>query len=319
MDPKNVGDLQALLNLYKQDPTLLRAKQLSFLRDSLESMGDTISGFQRIEAFPLKLGKEEGKPPEQLTSDESDLELDDDGIINPDEDEPQEMGDENVEVTNDMKNKAEEKKEEAYAFLETGELQNAIDLFTEAIKLNPQSPLLYANRASAFVKLQKPNAAIRDCNKASELNPNDAQAYKWRGKAHVLLGNWEEAAEDLALACIWDYDEDTSALLKEVQPKALKLIEHHTKYKRKRTLKKIQKIQATLDWIKSILEEQEKVQNEENMWQWMTRACRRYLDFFMAVMDPRIILAWLDVTWNPDNISKYRDNHKFMKFIGQVD
>ncbi|XP_033025617.1 putative protein FAM10A4 [Lacerta agilis] len=319
MDPKNVGDIQALLNLYKQDPTLLRAKQLSFLRDSLESMGDTISGFQRIEAFPLRLGKEEGKPPEQLTSEESDLELDDDGIIKPDEDEPQEMGDENVEVTNDMKSKAEEKEAEAYAFLETGELQNAIDLLTEAIKLNPLSPILYANRASVFVKLQKPNAAIRDCNKASELNPNDAQAYKWRGKAHMLLGHWEEAAEDLALACIWDYDEDTNSLLKEVQPKALKMIEHHTKYKRKRTLKKIQKIQSTLDWIKSILEEQERVQNEENIWQWMTRACRRYFDFFMAVMDPRIVLAWLDVTWNPDNISKYRDNHKFMKFIGQVD
>uniref|UniRef100_A0A670JJI8 Uncharacterized protein n=1 Tax=Podarcis muralis TaxID=64176 RepID=A0A670JJI8_PODMU len=190
MDPKNVGDLQAL------------AKQLSFLRDSLEKHGGTpFRVFQRIEAFPLRLGKEEGKPPEQLTSEESDLELDDDGMIKPDEDEAQEMGDENVEVTNDMKSKAEEKKEEAYAFLEAGELQNAIDLFTEAIKLNPQSPLLYANRASVFVKLQKPNAAIRDCNKASELNPDDAQAYKWRGKAHMLLGHWEEAAEDLALAC----------------------------------------------------------------------------------------------------------------------
>ncbi|XP_061445382.1 putative protein FAM10A4 [Rhineura floridana] len=319
MDLKNVGDLQALLNLYKQDPTLLRSKQMSFLRDSLESMGDTISGFQRIEAFPLKLGKVEGKPADQLTSEESDLEMDEDGIIKPDEDDPQEMGDENVEVTLDMKSNAEQKNEEAYTALDTGDLQNAIDLFTEAIKLNPLSSLLYTNRASVFVKMQKPNAAIRDCNKASELNPDDAQAYKWRGKAHMLLGHWEEAAEELALACIWDYDEDTNALLKEVQPRALKMIEHHTKYKRKRTLKNIQKIQETLDWIKSILEEQEKAQSEENTWQWMTRICQRYLDFFMAIMDPRIILAWLDVTWNPDNISKYRDNHKFMKFIGQVD
>ncbi|XP_062972571.1 putative protein FAM10A4 [Elgaria multicarinata webbii] len=319
MDPKSVGDLQALLSLYKQDPTLLRAKQLSFIRDSLESMGDTIAGFQVIETFPLRVGKEEDKSPEPPTTEESDLEVDEDGVIKPDDVDPQEMGDENVEVTNDMKTKAEQKKEEACAALESGEMQNAIDLITEAIKLNPQSSLLYANRASIFVKMQKPNAAIRDCNKASELNPDDAQTYKWRGKAHMLLGHWEEAAEDLALACTWDYDEDTNALLKEVQPRALKMTELHNKYKRKHNLKKIQVIQNTLDRIKSMLEEQDKAQREENIWQWMTRIYRRYLDFFMAIMDPRIILAWVDVTWNPDNIAKYRENHKFMKFIGQVD
>ncbi|KAJ7314041.1 hypothetical protein JRQ81_005942 [Phrynocephalus forsythii] len=318
MDPKNVGDLQALLTLYKQDPTLLRAKQLNFLRDSLESMGDTISGFQRIEPFPLR-GKEEVKPADQPTSEESDLETEEEGVIKPDEDDPQEMGDETVEVTNDMKTEAEQKKEEAYAALEEGELQNAIDLFTEAIKLNPQSSHLYTNRASIFVRMQKPNAAIRDCNKASELNPEDGQAYKWRGKAHMLLGHWEEAAEDLALGCIWDYDDDTNSLLKEVQPRALKMIEHHTKCKRRSTLKKIQKLQETLNWIKCILEEQERAQMGENTWQWMVRICRKYLDFFMVIIDPRIILAWLDVTWNPDNISKYRDNRKFMKFIGQVE
>lgn len=319
MDPKGDGDLQALLNLYKQDPTLLKAKQLSFLRDSLESMGDTISGFQRIEAFPLRLDKEECRRPEQPTSEESELEIEEEGLIKPDDDYPQDMGDDKMDVTNEMKSKADEMKEEAQHSVEKGELQNAVDLLTEAIRLNPQSSLLYTNRASIFIKMQKPNAAIRDCNKASELNPDGAQAYRFRGQAHMLLGHWEEAAEDLALACIWDYDEDTNALLKEVQPRALKMIEHHTKYKRKRTLKKIQKIQDTLVWIRNILEEQEKPQTAENTWQWMTRVCQRYFDLFMAILDPRIVLAWMDVTWNPDNISKYRDNHKFMKFIGQVD
>ena len=35
-----------------------------------------------------------------------------------------------------------------------------------------------------FFKLQKPNAAIRDCNEAVKLNPDSAQGYKWRGKSH---------------------------------------------------------------------------------------------------------------------------------------
>lgn len=34
-----------------------------------------------------------------------------------------------------------------------------------------------------------------------------------------LLGHWEAAAKDLAMACKLDYDEDASAMLKEVQPK----------------------------------------------------------------------------------------------------
>lgn len=34
-----------------------------------------------------------------------------------------------------------------------------------------------------------------------------------------LLGHWEEAAHDLALACKLDYDEEASAMLKEVQPR----------------------------------------------------------------------------------------------------
>ena len=37
---------------------------------------------------------------------------------------------------------------------------------------------------SVYVKLQKPNAAIRDCDKAIQINPDSAQAYRQRGKAH---------------------------------------------------------------------------------------------------------------------------------------
>lgn len=41
---------------------------------------------------------------------------------------------------------------------------------------------------SVFIKLQKPNAAIRDCDRAIEINPDSAQPYKWRGKAHRCNG-----------------------------------------------------------------------------------------------------------------------------------
>lgn len=46
------------------------------------------------------------------------------------------------------------------------------------------SALLYAKRAECYLKLKKPNAAIRDCDAALGLNPDSAKAFKARGVAH---------------------------------------------------------------------------------------------------------------------------------------
>ena len=46
------------------------------------------------------------------------------------------------------------------------------------------SALLYAKRAECYIKLKKPNAAIRDCDAALLLNPDSAKAFKCRGVAH---------------------------------------------------------------------------------------------------------------------------------------
>uniref|UniRef100_A0A8D2L400 Hsc70-interacting protein n=1 Tax=Varanus komodoensis TaxID=61221 RepID=A0A8D2L400_VARKO len=131
-------------------------------------------------------------------SEESELEFDTEEVIEPDDDVHQEMGDERVRVTDEMRKQANEKKREAFNAVSRGELLNAIDLFTEAIKLNPRLTILYANRARVYLKLQKPHAAIRDCDKAIQINPDSAQPYKWRGKALQLLGYWQRAAKDLA-------------------------------------------------------------------------------------------------------------------------
>ena len=79
-------------------------------------------------------------------------------------------------------------------------------------------------KRSAFIKLKKPNAAIRDCDVAVEINPDSAQGYKWRGRAHQLLGHWEEASKDLQMACKLDFDEDANMWLKEIKPKVSKLL-----------------------------------------------------------------------------------------------
>lgn len=94
--------------------------------------------------------------------------------------------------------------------LKDGELQKTTDLFTVAKELDPRLAVLYAKRACVFVKLQKPRAAIRDCDRATEIRP-DAALQVVRGKAHRLLCRWEEVAQGLALACKLHYEEDASA------------------------------------------------------------------------------------------------------------
>ncbi|XP_050795684.1 hsc70-interacting protein-like [Gopherus flavomarginatus] len=184
MDLRRLKKLQALVHLYRQDPDLLSAKQLSLLCDNVKIIGDPISLLQ-CNTSVEKTSKKEEESPEAA---ESDLEIEDDGVIEPDLDDPQEMGDEYLEKTNKMIDQINEKREHTFATLNEGEFQKGIDLFTDAVRLNPHFNLLYVNRASDFVKLQKPNAAIRDCDRACELNPSSAETCSPLTDTPAVLG-----------------------------------------------------------------------------------------------------------------------------------
>ncbi|KAF3773084.1 FAM10 family protein [Nymphaea thermarum] len=150
---------------------------------------------------------------------ESDIELEGD-VVELDNDLPQKMGDPSIEVTQEHCDAAQIAKARAMA----------IDDLTEAILLNPASAILYATRAAVFVKLSKPNAAIRDADAALQINPDLAKGYKSRGMARSMIGEWQEAAKDLNLASNLDHDEEISAMLKKVTPNARKIEEHKRKY-----------------------------------------------------------------------------------------
>lgn len=70
-----------------------------------------------------------------------------DGVIEGDTEEPQPMGDDTMEVTDDMMEQANAKRSEAMVAMSDGNLEEAVGLFTDAIKINPHSALLYAKRA----------------------------------------------------------------------------------------------------------------------------------------------------------------------------
>ncbi|KAH7436317.1 hypothetical protein KP509_05G013500 [Ceratopteris richardii] len=168
------------------------------------------------------------------TDEESEVELDNSDVVEPDNEPPQKMGDPSLEVTEEMRDNAQIAKGKAMEAMTDGDLETAISLFTEAVLANPSSAILYANRASVYVKMKKPNAAIRDAEAAIKINPDSARGYKWRGQAHAMLGHWEDAAKDLHLASKLDYDEEIAAILKKVEPNVHKLEEHRRKYQQRR-------------------------------------------------------------------------------------
>lgn len=139
-------------------------------------------------------------------------------FLEPDEDTPQKMGNSTLQPTEEEIAESQSKRSEAVSAFVEKDYEKAIQLYTEAIVLNPQAALLYAKRSQVFLILNKPNACIRDCNRAIELNPDSAAAHKFRGRAYHLLGKFEEAANDLRLACKLDFDEQADEWLRETTP-----------------------------------------------------------------------------------------------------
>ncbi|GAV88241.1 TPR_11 domain-containing protein [Cephalotus follicularis] len=243
MDPTKVKELKLFIEQCKSNPSILADPSLSFFTDYLQSLGAKLPhGNSKSKSYEVDESDEdevfEGagvKVEEDVEEDdeiiESDIELEGD-IVEPDNDPPQKTGDPSIEVTEESRDASQEAKARAMGALAEGNLEEAIEHLTDAILLNPTSAIMYATRASVYIKMKKPNAAIRDANAALAINPDSAKGYKTRGIARALLGQWEEAAKDLHVASKLDYDEEISVVLKKVEPNAHKIEEHRRKYER---------------------------------------------------------------------------------------
>lgn len=74
-------------------------------------------------------------------------------------------------------------KHKANALMSAGDLQGALDVFTQAITLNPNDAMSYLSRGIALSTMGNNQQAVEDFNAALTLNPNDAAAYHNRGIA----------------------------------------------------------------------------------------------------------------------------------------
>ncbi|XP_074619413.1 hsc70-interacting protein-like [Acropora palmata] len=367
MDNFQISLLKQFVDLCKQKPDLIHTPQLKFFKDWLESLGVNIPPPPETPKEPEPKKSEEAEPAEKDEakedaapesepmddeSEESDVEIDREGCIDPDNDEAQQMGDSSVEVTDEMREESNQKRMEAMTNMNQGNHEEAIKLFTEAILKNP-SANIYAKRARCFIHMEKPNAAIRDCDEAIKINADSAQPYKWRGRAHRLLGHWMDSSKDLGMACRLDYDDEANEWLKEVTPKAHLITEHQRKYERKREEKEERE---KMERIKRAREAQEKARKEEEERKKQqdempggfpggfpggaggfpggaagfpggtaaggaTPNLNDLLsdpEVLAAFQDPEVMAAFQDVSQNPANMSKYENNPKIKSIIDKL-
>ena len=80
---------------------------------------------------------------------------------------------------------------------EKGNFEAAIDLYTDSLELNPDSPEAYSARAGAWGVLKEYEAAIEDYSAAIDLDETLAPAYGGRGLAKTLKGELDEGVDDL--------------------------------------------------------------------------------------------------------------------------
>lgn len=245
------------------------------------------------------------------------------GVIEPDNDIDQPMGDSTKTPTEDEIDKSGDLRSQAATAYSEQKFQEAIDLYTQAIEMNPGNALFHAKRGQAFLKLKKPNACIRDCNKALEINCDSAAAYKFRGRANRLLGNWEEAAKDLRQACKLDYDEETDEWLREVTPNAKKIEQHRLKQQRKKAERERKANELRRQKARQQQEKQQKASASAGAgpecFQCGFPDTKNLSDILSGMRDPEVMAALRDIAKNPANIEKYKSNPRIAKLIEVVE
>ena len=77
-----------------------------------------------------------------------------------------------------------------------GDYQGTIEDYNQAIIINPNYAEAYNSRGCARYSSGDPQEAIKDFTQAIEINPNYAKAYSNRGNARSYLGDYQAAIED---------------------------------------------------------------------------------------------------------------------------
>ena len=91
---------------------------------------------------------------------------------------------------------AETFKEKGNELLKQNKNLEAIESYTKAIELNPQSPVYYGNRSQTKLNIQDFEGALKDAIKSIELDQSYTKAYYRKAVANKGLGNYQTALEE---------------------------------------------------------------------------------------------------------------------------
>lgn len=84
-------------------------------------------------------------------------------------------------------------KDKGNDFFKSGNYLKAAALYTQAIKLEPDNPTLYSNRAAAFLHLVKLSKALADAEMTITLNPQWEKGYFRKGCALEAMERFDDA------------------------------------------------------------------------------------------------------------------------------
>lgn len=99
-----------------------------------------------------------------------------------------------------MHEEAQKCKDEGNEAFKNNDFELATKLYTRAISLTPQEckelAVYFKNRAAAYLKQERYEEALSDCDKSLEITPNDPKALYRRSQALESLARYEEAYRD---------------------------------------------------------------------------------------------------------------------------
>jgi len=86
-------------------------------------------------------------------------------------------------------------KEKGNAALQTGNYNEAIKYYTDAIALDSNNHVLYSNRSAAYAKSEKYQQALEDAEKTVSLKSDWGKGYSRKGSALAYLGRYDESIQ----------------------------------------------------------------------------------------------------------------------------
>eukprot|EP00878_Enallax_costatus_P022068 GHUV01023400.1.p1 GENE.GHUV01023400.1~~GHUV01023400.1.p1 ORF type:complete len:318 (+),score=111.77 GHUV01023400.1:746-1699(+) len=88
---------------------------------------------------------------------------------------------------------AAELKAKGNAAFSSGNYEEAVTFFSQAIEADPTNHVLYSNRSAAEASLKRYTKALKDARKCVELKPDWAKGYSRLGAAYYGLEDWDDA------------------------------------------------------------------------------------------------------------------------------